>query len=409
MADRREPPKPGTPEYRWLYGDPDETRATDTGGGKKRPLPQSDETRVMPVVLPPERPRQQRQAPSRPTAYQPPAPPASPPRRPVSPPPGSSPSGRPPQAYRKPRRIKRWILLAVAAWMVFLVITPISALSKIDSVDAFPSGSRPADQPGTTYLIVGTDKADGLTRAQKKVVRAGNRTSARTDTIMLLHTGSGPSTLISIPRDSPVPIPGHGTSKINAAYAWGGSKLLVQTIEQNTGIRIDHVVEIGFGGLVAVVDAVGGVTICPKKRMDDKDARLHIKKGCQEVDGLTALAYSRSRHAQQYGDFERSKHQQEVIGAIGHKVLSPWTVINPFRYWRTAHAGARNLTVSQGTGTYALIQFARAMANPDKRCGVPVAGWSAQWDSTRAPRLFNLIKTDRTENITASLCNGLPR
>ena len=81
---------------------------------------------------------------------------------------------------------------------------------------------------------------------------------------MLLHTGDGPNLLLSIPRDSLVTIPGHGTTKINAAFAFGGPKLLVQTIEQNTGVRVDHYVEIGFGGFVELVDAVGGIEICPR-------------------------------------------------------------------------------------------------------------------------------------------------
>ena len=88
-----------------------------------------------------------------------------------------------------------------------------------------------------------------------KVVRAGDRSGQRTDTIMLLHVGNGPNLLMSIPRDSIVDIPGHGSSKINAASAFGGPKLLVRTVEQNTGIRVDHYIEIGFGGVINMVDA----------------------------------------------------------------------------------------------------------------------------------------------------------
>ena len=157
---------------------------------------------------------------------------------------------------------------------------------------------------------------------------------------MLLHTGDGPNLLMSIPRDSIVPIPGHGTTKINAAYAYGGPKLLVQTIEQETGIRVDDYVEIGFGGFVNMVDAVDGITICPKFRMDDKHADLHIKKGCQEAKGPKALAYARSRHAQQLGDIDRAAHQREVVSAIGGEAFSPWTFVNPFRYYKLSFAGS---------------------------------------------------------------------
>src|SRR5690606_8689079 len=127
--------------------------------------------------------------------------------------------------------------------------------------------------------------------------------------IMLLHVGSGPSVLVSIPRDSLVPIPGHGTTKINAAYAYGGPNLLVETLEQTTGVRIDDYVEIGFGGLVKVVDSVGGIELCPKEDLKDKDSGLDIKKGCQTVDGKTALAYSRNRHSYATQDIQRVQSQ----------------------------------------------------------------------------------------------------
>lgn len=390
MADRREPPKPGTPEYRWLYGDPDETP--------------DEHTRVMPVQLPPrkvepERPR--REAPSRPTSYNPPT---APPR---------GPAPRPRTAPKPPRRrpVKRWLLTALVAWIAFLVVTPLLAMRSVENMAAVPAGERPAEQDGTTYLVLGSDKADGLTPAQRKAIRAGKRSSARTDSIMLLHIGAGPDTLVSIPRDSLVPVPGHGTTKINSAYAYGGAPLLVQTLENVTGVRIDHVVQIGFGGFVDVVDAVGGITICPSKRMVDRDARLNIRKGCQEVDGLTALGYARSRHAQALGDIDRAKHQREVVGAVGKKAVSPMSIINPVRYWNLTHAGAATLTVSEGTGAYDLGRFALAMSSPDKSCGVPIADLAVHWDRERALRFFSLIKADQTDQIGAELCteSGLRR
>ena len=141
------------------------------------------------------------------------------------------------------------------------------------------SCARPGSQPGTTYLLVGSDSRKGLSKKENR--RLGTELLlSRDDTIMLLHTGSGPSMLLSIPRDSIVSIPGHGTSsKINAAFAQiGGPKLLVKTIEQNTGIRVDHYVEIGFA-FVNSVDAVGGITICPTQRMKDPRANLEHQEG----------------------------------------------------------------------------------------------------------------------------------
>jgi hypothetical protein len=126
------------------------------------------------------------------------------------------------------------ILVGSVAWI------GISAWNKVDKVAYEPTaGERPADQPGTTYLIVASDSREGLTAEEKKKLSTGDAAGSRTDTIKLLHTGAGKTIVVTIPRDSPVPIPGHGTTKINAAFAYGGPELLVQTIEQNTGVRID--------------------------------------------------------------------------------------------------------------------------------------------------------------------------
>ena len=167
---------------------------------------------------------------------------------------------------RKRRRFRvRYVFLVLLLWLAYLVIVPVMAWREVDKVDWEPDGARPDDQPGTTYLLVGSDSRAGLSKEERKELNTGNAGGGRTDTIMLLHTGSGPNLLLSIPRDSIVDIPGHGTTKINAAYAFGGAPLLVETIEQNTGIRIDDYVEIGMGGVAGLVDAVGGIEVCPKR------------------------------------------------------------------------------------------------------------------------------------------------
>ena len=172
-------------------------------------------------------------------------------------------------------------------------------------------------------------------------------------------------------------MPGHGETKINAAYAFGGPKLLVRTIEQETGIRIDHYVEIGLGGFVSVVDAVGGITICPTQDMKDPLANLDIEKGCQEADGAVALGYARSRHTSGLGDIDRAKHQREVVSAVGDEAVSPWSVLNPVRYFRLNAAMPDFFTVSEGTNPIDMARFAWAMTRVDGTkgltCGVPIA------------------------------------
>lgn len=389
------PNRPSEPdEFDWLHGkrpvgghaDEEHTRVLPTQGPYSQPPPASSQrptgrSRTQPGNRPPPGP-----------------PPGSPPTR------GKR---RRPPIFKILRIV---IPLLLVAWVAFLIAVPVNAVKKIDAVQAFPGKGRPAEQDGTTYLVVGSDSRDGLTKAELKEYGAGGvgDVGQRTDTIMLLHIGDGKPLLMSIPRDSLVPIPGYGTTKINSAFAYGGAKLLVQTIEDNTGVRIDHYVEIGFGGLVKAVDAVGGVEICPKKRMVDRKASLNIKKGCQTADGVTALAYSRSRYGQQYGDITRAQHQREVVTALGKKVVSPWTVINPWRYSDVINAGTSTLRVSEGTGVIALGKFARAMTQVNGTdgltCGIPIRDQAINWDRERALALLKLIKEDRTDEVGKDLC-----
>jgi LCP family protein required for cell wall assembly len=406
MVDRPEGPKPGTPEYDWLYG---ESGGRPADATRKRPLPRTEKPRAQA-----QEPEATRILPRLPRPTSGAASPPPPPKRPVAPPPAP---GRP----RGRMSPFRWAMLLLLVWVLFLVMVPFYALGKVSTVEAMPDGERPEDQDGTTYLVVGSDSADDLTEEQRKQIRAGDRSGGRTDSIMLLHVGSGPDLLMSIPRDSIVEVPGRdGTFKINGvtnpdAFDGGGPSLLVSTVELNTGIHVDHYVEIGFGGFVDVVDAVGGIEICPETDMKDKDARLDIKKGCQEADGVTALGYARSRKTdKQFGDVGRAKHQREVVSAVGSEAVSPWTAINPFRYWNLNMAAAETLTVSDGTGPYALAKFALAMTRVDGdsglTCGVPIRDLGVNWDAERSEKLFGYLVDDNTEDIPDQLCTptGMP-
>ena len=378
------------PDYDWLYG----TQRKGVGSGGHPPA-DADPTRVLPTL--------ERPARTAPGASGPPSGPTS--RRL----PRESPPPPPPPRVRRRVRLG-WVKYALVLWVVFLVAVPAWAWTKIDKVDAEPSGDRPGGQPGTTYLLVGSDSREGLSARQRRRLATGQAEGRRTDTIMLLHTGAGPNLLLSIPRDSIVDVPGHGSRKINAAYAYGGPQLLVQTLEGETGIRIDDYVEIGFAGFVKVVNAVGGIEICPKAAMKDPLANLDIEAGCQDVRGRTALGYARSRHTSGLGDIDRARHQREVVSAIGSKAASPWSVLNPVRYYRLASSGADSLTIGENTGPLATVQFAWAMTRVDGKtgltCGVPIADLAVHWDRDRADRLFTLIKEDRTDEVTKQLCGA---
>ncbi len=402
MADRPRgngsgSPDDGSPDYGWLYGN------KGNGSGRSGRAPSDPEpTRVMPTL---NRPGEQRQQPA--GGSSPPTQPQRTQPRGERPPPGPT---RPPARPRRRRRLG-WVKLVLLLWLVFLVAVPAWAWTKIAKVDAERDGSRPDGQPGSTYLLVGSDSREGLTAQERRDLGTGQAEGRRTDTIMLLHSGSGPNLLLSIPRDSIVDIPGYGSGqKVNAAYAFGGPELLVETLEGETGIRIDNYVEIGFGGFVSVVDAVGGIEICPEEPINDPLAALDIPAGCQEADGRTALGYARTRKTSALGDIDRARRQREVVSAVGSEAASPWSVLNPVRYFRLNSAAADALALGEDTGPIDTARFAWAMTRVTGEngltCTVPIVDLAVNWDEERADQMFSLIREDRTEDISDDLCRA---
>jgi LCP family protein required for cell wall assembly len=307
-----------------------------------------------------------------------------------------------PAPLRRPRRGRRIgvvlavLLLALVAFAVYVDFT-------LNRVDAIPADST-AKSEGTNWLIVGSDSRDGLSKEEQRELATGGDVGQRTDTIMLLHSGSSGSVLVSLPRDSFVDIPGHRRNKLNAAYAFGGPELLVRTVEQATGLRIDHYVEIGFLGFVDAVDAVGGVEICAKQAIRDPKAALNIKAGCQEMDGATALGYVRTR-ATAGSDFDRVERQRQFLSALVSKATSPATLVNPIRTVPLAFAMSGAITVDSGDHVWNLAGLGLAMRSLTGGEGitttVPVGSLGSsggqsvvRWDKERALALFGALDRD---------------
>jgi LCP family protein required for cell wall assembly len=298
--------------------------------------------------------------------------------------------------------------LVIAAWLAFMVFTPLHAWSSVAKVDTTPAGERPADGPGYNYLLVGSDSREGLTDAQKQELHTGSAAGRRTDSIILVHVpqGGGKPALISLPRDSYVPIPGHGSNKINAAFAIGGPGLLVATVEQVTDLRIDGYVEIGFAGFSSVVDSLGGVRICVPFDMNDPKAHINLKKGCQVLNGPNALGFVRARYSDPRGDIGRAERQRQFLAAIMKKALTPSTVFLPPRYWSFSHAAAQGLIVGQDTSMRDASRVLLAMraVSSDQALSLVVplsslnyqtsAGSAVKWDTARAKALFTLLRND---------------
>jgi LCP family protein required for cell wall assembly len=326
--------------------------------------------------------------------------------------PGGPPATTPPKPRHPVRNTFRILAVLLLVFIVGLVAVPVYAWNQVNRVDEAPSGSRPANQPGRTFLLVGSDSREGLTKAERKALGTGNAAGQRTDTIMIMYipTGGKPA-LISLPRDSYVPIPGHGSNKINAAYAFGGPKLLVQTVEQNTGLRIDDYLEIGFGGFVNIIDSVGGIEMCLPTAIKDKDSHINLPKGCQTLDGANALGYVRERHADPRGDLGRVERQRAMLAAVAKKGVSASSILNPVRYWKLSNATADSLNLGQKTSFLDMISLARAMNKVSGSKGltltVPVsdpnastpAGSAVLWNDKSAKAMFADIARGDTSGL----------
>ncbi len=341
---------------------------------------------------------------------------------PSQPPPRSAPGGgRPggPGAAGR-RRFRPRRIVAIICAVLALVIVVVAGMyfylgSQLNKKNVLVNYSgRPAASAGQNWLIAGSDSRQGLTAKQERLLATGHDIGGhRSDTVMILHipANGGPSVLVSLPRDSYVPIPGYGDNKLNAAFSFGGPKLLAKTVQNVTGLRIDHYMEIGFGGFVHVVDAVGGVRMCLKTSLYDQASGARLKKGCQTLDGDQALAYVRTRHNFSDQDLQRVQDQRLFMRALLTKLTSPGVILNPFASIPAALGVANTVTVDQGTSLYQLIKAAFALRHPETTT-VPIAnsnyataaGDAVQWNSAEATQLFNDLKNDQP--VPKSLLTG---
>ncbi|GAA2792841.1 LCP family protein [Saccharopolyspora taberi] len=337
-----------------------------------------------------------------------PRPPGPPPRRGPAGPPRDELPPRPPQ-----RKKKRWgrrvgvTLLVLVLLLAGLVFYFDSTLQRVEALD-YP-GRASQDTPGTNWLLVGSDSREGLDDAQREQLGTGEAAGQRTDSMMLIHVpdSGGQVSMISLPRDSYVPIPGHGRDKLNAAFSYGGAPLLTQTIEEVSGVHIDHYAEIGFGGFADLVDAVGGVDVCLDQPIDDPKAHINLPAGCQELDGPNALGFVRSRYALADGDLGRAANQRKVMGALVDKATGPATLFNPFRLVPLASGASKTFTVNTGDHLWHLASLGLAMGDlsgpngvttsvPFGRFGQDSNGQSVIiWDKERAAAMFDALAKDQ--------------
>lgn len=272
-------------------------------------------------------------------------------------------------------------------WPIWLLWHTNSNLNRVEAA------STAASTPGITYIFAGSDSRDGWDPAD---TTEGERSDS---TIMVHKAPNGQASMVSLPRDSYVEIPGYGWNKLNAAFSLGGPELLVETVELATGVTVDHYVQIGMNGVKDIIDALGGVELCWDSDVDDELSGLQWTAGCHHADGTQALAFSRMRYADPLGDMGRTMRQRQVMGAVVDEALTPSVLLNPVKQLKLSDAAAAALTVGEDTSVWNVAQLMLAMkqATADGLVGVPPietvdgmneVGSVVLWNDTAAQEFF---------------------
>lgn len=207
------------------------------------------------------------------------------------------------------------------------------------------------------YLLIGSD------------LRANDpQDGQRADTIVIAHVPAGlrQAYLVSIPRDLRVQIPGHGVDKVNAAFAYGRAQLLSATLTSLTGLDFDGAAIIDFAGFQRVVDLLGGVTMCVDTRTRSIHTGHAFEVGCQRMSGAVALDYARQRYDLPAGDFDRQRHQQQLLKAIMVKASDSGLATNPLKLDQLIRAVGSSLTVdTNGVPPQDLVFALRGLRGSD--------------------------------------------
>lgn len=321
---------------------------------------------------------------------------------PVEPPPRTrDPKQRRQRRGLGPWRIVRIVLLAFAGWlMLSLVLFCVSAQIRSgdgisDAADSqLEGGGLPPLLP-TTILVLGSDR-----RPRTSKEPGARAAGERSDTIMLIRLGGGASQKLAIPRDTVVPIPGHGYGKINAAYAYGGAALSIRTVRDWTGIRIDHLVLVSLENFPGFIDALGGVDVKTPCVISDINGgtsnggvSIRLRAGENHLDGKSALAYARTRKNRcvaGYDDLDRVRAQQLILGGVRNRLFTPGAFLRlPWAAWKAPQTiqtdmGAAGLlgvissSVISGNPTPQVMKPSGAVLLPDGGIGLRVSDENRQ-------------------------------
>lgn len=289
---------------------------------------------------------------------------------------GSSPG---PGAGRGRRRLRGLVYVLVA--VLILVLLAAAGVVLVtnhlgNQVKRYPAvfagidpSSRPAAKAGQTFLLVGTDsRSTDPTTGRDAAAPDFVFGAQRSDVIMVatIADDGKSASVVSIPRDSWVDIPGHGMNKINAAFAFGGPPLVIQTIEQLTRVRIDHFAVIDFAGFQQMTDAAGGIDV-NVGTTSERDGVV-VPAGPQHLDGAQALVYVRERKGLPGGDFDRVRREQNALRALVSSALSSGALSSPTRAYDLVNSVTQHVGVDDSlsnTGLAELVFGLRGLRGSD--------------------------------------------
>jgi LCP family protein required for cell wall assembly len=196
-------------------------------------------------------------------------------------------------------------------------------------------------------------------------------------------------------------------SKINAAFAWGGAPLLIETVELATQLRIDHYIEVSFAGFAGIVDALGGIEVCTKKDIDDPQSHLVLAAGVHTLNGVESLKYVRTRDFDGRGDIGRMQRQQQFMSSVLRKATSTGVLLNPIKLVNFFNAAIATVKMDSGLNESDLITLAKQLKNLSaskvRTLTVPLGNVNAYepgvgsvvtWDPVLAPELFQRLRDD---------------
>jgi LCP family protein required for cell wall assembly len=314
---------------------------------------------------------------------------------------------------RRKARQRRALLMASGAMSALVLLAAGSALAltryvndQIERIDAGPMGT-PSSGP-LNILVAGLDGRAGLTPRQRKVLHVGRGTGqTNTDTLMVMHVPADHRyvKVVSLPGDSWVHIPGHGMNKINTAVGIGGPRLMVRTVERNTGLKINDYIEVNFLGFVRVINALGGVNICLPHPVDDRYSGLRMSAGLHHVNGVTALEYARDRHSSARSDLARIQDQQHLISSVLTEAISSGVLANSAQLKKVLTAASAAIKVDQGFNVLSLagelsgispseVTFTTVPLS-DVRYITPSGRSAVLWNRSAASALFTALRNDR--------------